>query len=539
MSDEFLPPTGPPVEDEAPLPDPDESGYGYYAVEEYSGDPADRPLADPLLTVLPNPPPVSPVAYERQPSTSPFDPPDDPPVESASVRSPDAPIDDEDAEADADFDERPLTRSGRVPFAERNWRIPLIGVLIAAVVVLVTVIVLLPDDGLEQDESTGIADLREAPTKQWDEDLDGFAAHVAADDTSMYVVVLKSAAVELVAFDLGSGVQRWATEMGPAGPSSTGSVSVVDDGLAVVVGSRAGGSFAMIDPKNGKMMWQSPIDQKDPTLEPDFVITGAAAGGGFDLSAIDVSNERVGESVHADGFFFVDDLVYLDNDGVLSTADAKTLEPSGEFSYDHEGPIVDLLGIGQDVVLSGGEQLIRVASDGTASYSFDPQVGIIRDMMPMNGDRILVSGSARMRVVALNDTDAEAATAIRSGVSPLLIHDIEGDEFIVAFDGADRGVGPATVRILRVEADDFDQVSEIELVSADGAPPVTVTGMTAYTSSFGPPPQFLAFDLNSGEQLWTLGLLGGDDPTVISNGVIVLTREADESVVGFYAKADS
>ncbi len=477
MSDEFLPPSGPPVEDDPPAPD--ESGFGYYAVDEYTGDPALRPLVD-------QPPPTS----------------------------------------------------GRVPFAERNWRIPLIGVLIAAMVVLVTVIVLLPDDGLVLDDSSRLVELRVKPTKQWDEDLDGFASSVAADAESMYLVVVKPRATELVALDLATGDERWSLDIGPAGRNATGSVAVVGDRLAVVFSggsSSRSGSFAMVDPANGKISWQTTVGHPVAAVVSDSVIGAVADDGGSELLAIDSSRKRVGEAVHADEFFLVHDLIYLDNDGVLATADAKTLQPTGTFRYRHDEPIVDPLRVGDDVVLGHGEEIVRLDRDGAEKYSFDAQVGIIRNLLPMAGDRILVSSATRMRVVALNDADAEASTPVRSGVSPVLVHDIDDDEFIVAFDGADRGLGPATLRVMRVDGDDFDQVSEIELVSSDGAPPLSAAGTTGYAMSFGTARQFVAFDLNTGQRLWSLAVPPDGEITATSNGLIVLTREDDESVVGFYS----
>lgn len=506
MSDEFLPSSAQPGDDESSLPDPDENGYGYYVVEEYSGDPTLRPydlaegeLLEPLQDLD-------------------FDPP----------------IVETDPESDADEPANP--RSGRVPFAERNWRIPLIGVLVAAVVVLASVILLLPDDGLQQKASGGLVELRRQPVKQWDEDLDGFSSSVAADDESMYLVVVKPRVTALVAFDLATGDQRWSTELGPPGAPATGSVAIVDKGLAVAFnGSSAGdGSFLLVDPANGKILWQSPVALPVAAMVSASVIGGADRGRGFRIESIDYSDKRVGEAVSADAYFLVDDVVYLDRGGVLTTADAATLQPSADFRFAHDDTIADPFRIGDDTVLGVGEQIVRLGADGAEKYSFDPQVGIIRNVMPMNGDRALVSSATRMRVVALNDDAAEEATSVRAGVSPVLTHDIEGDEFIVAFDGPDLGVGAATLRVMRVEGDDFGQVSEIALTSSDGPPPVMVVGNTAYATSFGAAPEFVAFDLNTGERLWTLPLVPDAETTVGASGVIVLTREDDESVVSYF-----
>ncbi len=474
MSDQFLPPTGPPVDDELPLPAPDENGLGYYSVDEYAGPGTSQPFGK--------------------------------------------------------------WQSGRVPFAERNWRIPLIGFLIAATVVIVSVVLLLPGDEADVSSGTAAIELREQPVKQWDEDLDGFASGVATDDTSMYAVVVKPTTTELVALDLISGDQRWATELGLGGTTASGSALIGDDGLDVVFDGPSADSdaYIRIDPDNGEILWTGSVARPLATVGSELVV-GQATGGGYRLSPIDQAKRKVGDSIAVDTFFMVDDRLYLDDGGMLITADPSTLKPLGKFRYRHDEAVVTPLRLGDDLVFATGERIVRVDAEGVEKYSFDPQVGIIRNLIEMQGDRVLVGGSNRMRVVSLNDSEAEAATRVRTGVSPVAVHEIEGDEFILVFGGPDTGVAPSILRTMQVTEDNFEQLAEIELISSDGAPPVPIAGNTFYTTSLGPSPKFLAFDLTTGQRLWTIVLDPDANATVTPTGVVVLAREDDESVVTYYA----
>ncbi len=446
--------------------------------------------------------------------------------------------DEDDGRPHTDDGEDLRQPAGRVPWADRNWRIPTIIGLVAALVVIGAVILLLPGDEIAVQDAVDIGELRELPERRWDEDLDGLASGITSDGEALYVVVAKSATTELVALELATGAERWRAGLGQGDSTSTGAVRIFQDGLAVVVGaSSAGeGSFSSVDPKDGTVRWSAPTELVQPQLISDVLISSSSRGGRVTLTAIDGKAEKLGRSVDADSFFPVGDDIYLNNAGVLTRASASTLEMDGDFRSAQTADVTGAIQIADDLVIAAGDEIVRLDSTGAEKYAFDPEIGPITALLPLQGDVVLAGAARRMRAVAVADEDASAVTAVRSGGQPLQIQTTDEDEFVVVFDGQGSGRAPATVRIMQVVDEAFDQVSEFEVTTLGGPPSVAISGSTMYSRSFEPEERLIALDFGTGERLWGLTLTG-DQPsaTLAASGVIGLSREDEESVVAFYS----
>ncbi len=541
MSDEFPPPAQR-AEDELVPAEPDESGYGYYEVEEYSGDPAARPVDPDPIAPEPVAPFASPQSVAPSPPTRPFAPPMIG-LEKAAHEAPEIVAHSATHDDDVDGEAWPEGRSGRVPFGDRNWRLPLIAFLGVAIVVLGATILLLPDGGIEQRNVSEFAEIRSKPVKQWDEDLDGFASAATADETSMYIVVAKPTAIELVSFDLNTGDERWSTDLGPGDSTGTGRVAIVEEGLVVVFNPAAGanGSVVSVDPETGTIRWQGPAGHPLSTVVTGSVVAGPSASA-FELTALDDSKKRLGATIRANAFFVGDrdedgdvGVIYVDNGGVLTAVDATTLESVPDFQVAHSTPIVAPVAVDGGLVFGQDNEIVRVTDDGTKSYSFDPEIGRIETLVPMSGDQVAVSGSSGTRVVSLDDDKAEFGSNVRLGSALVRVVETDGEEFVAVFDRSTATSDSGVLSLLRRVDDSFETVSELDTVSPDVAPELTVAGATGYITSSGASPLFVAFDLITGERLWGLAMLSGDVATLTSDGVLVLAREDDESVVTYHA----
>lgn len=587
MSDEPLPQPSPPFDDHA---DPTDEGYGYYEVEEYVGDPmlrppvveADallddiaserplftgrsmdsRPMVDPLLPA---------VAVDRQPEFDPaaFDPPRivrpvrrpsagfDPPAvgaESPPTRRPaDTAHADAHAAASRDRLPPPGPRIGRVPFAERNWRIPTIVTLVVALIVIGAIILLLPDDRGADQRSAGLVELRTQPSKQWDQDLNGFASGTVVDGNTLYAVVAKRSTVEVVALDLAEGNERWRTALGPGTVRSAGDVALGPGGLTIVVDSGAKPGLLAVVSDTGKLEWQVPFTGEGSSIVSDSLVSATDPDGTTMISAIDRKSKKLARSDSAELFAIHGRSIYIDADGTLTKRSATTLEPEPNFGFSHSSDISAITFVDGEALLAIGEQLVRLTSSGVERSTFAPEVGVIRSLLLMQGNEVLVGSTGRMRVVAINDDDIEPITGVRTAVTPVAVAVVEDGELIIGSIASGSG-GSGALRVLRVVDDAFEAVAEIEMTGTNAigagaatpnkvtpiaAPIVAIVGDIIYAMSYESVPRFIAVDFVEGKRLWSIPLIADDDIARVGrNGVLLFSREDDETIVTLFAPND-
>jgi len=580
MSDESIPQPSPPFDDHA---EPTDGGYGYYEVEEYAGDPRLRPRVfepDPLLADIASQRPLfgEPVEPSERASSAldpvraadvdrelEFDPAafDPPKVIRPARRSvtafvpPDpveATVDDHPNRDDDEFDEAeradhagstdlpPVVRTGRVPFVERNWRIPTIITLVIAMVVIGSVILLLPDGGIVEQDTSNLLELRTQPSKQWDEDLDGFASGAVADGDTLFAIVAKRSSVEVVALDLGNGDERWRTSLGPGGETSVGSIALGGDGLTVVIDSGSGsGVLASLADDTGTIDWQVPFDGEQTAVVADSLVRSADSKGGFVLSAIDRKNKRIGVATPADSYSIDGDQIFVDDGGVLTKRSADTLEVDDTFRFRHSGEITAYAFVGDAPVVAIGEEIVRLDNGGGVRYSFEPDVGVITSMLALQGDALMVGGTGRMRAVTIDNDEAQPITDVRTALTPVAVVEIDDAELIIAAIASGAG-GAATLRVVRISDAAFEPVAGIDLIGGNvGAPttPIVAVGAVGYATSFETVARFIAVDLADGQRLWSLPLIEDDDRTIVGEtGVILLSDEDDETIVTFFAPSE-
>ncbi|MEO6122431.1 MAG: PQQ-binding-like beta-propeller repeat protein [Ilumatobacteraceae bacterium] len=581
MSDE----SHPPLDDHLP---PTDEGYGFYEVEQYSGDPllrapriepdelladieSQRPLFDragpdrdpiddafPLVRSTGAEPDFDPTAFDpprvvrqvRRPQAAaavPFAPPD-PDDQFVERDGSDAGyLDGDEQYSDEQYsdDREPMpaiARAGRVSFAERNWRIPTIITLVAALIVIGTVILLLPDDGIINQDSAELIELRRQPSKLWDEDLNGFASGTASDSDTLYAVVAKRSTVEVVAIDLADGDAKWRTKLGVGTVASTGDLSLGENGLTVVIDSgTSSGVLATIAVDTGKIGWQVAFDGSNASILTDSLVAVTDSAGDVMINAIDRKAKKMGISTAADAYAIEGDVIYVDAGNVLTKRSATTLEPEVGFRYNHTAALSMIALVGTSPVVAVGEQIIRLDVSGDQRYTFAPDVGIIRSLLPMQGDAVLVGGSGRMRAVAISEDSAEPITGVRTGVTPVAIVEVEDGELIVASiaSGSSGSGAAATLRVSRIVDDGFEPVDEIDLTGAEAVPTVVFVGSTVYATSYETVARFIAADLDEGTRLWSIPLIDTGDVAMIGRtGVLLFTRQDDETIVTFFAPAD-
>ena len=533
---------------------PTDDGYGYYEVDEYVGDPLLRPPSvepDELLTDI---------ALRRPLFSRPdFDPPDAAamavPVRGEGDVADEPGIADRNLESDAahgadmsgDSGRRvdgneplpPIVRSGRVSFAERNWRIPTIIALVVAMIVIGTVILLLPDDGIVEQDTSELVELRTQPSKQWDEDLDGFASGVAFDGDTLYAVVGRRSGVEVVAIELSDGDERWRTELGPGGEASVGDVALADGELTVVVDSGSGpGVLAALDAESGTVGWQIGYDGEESAIVADDLVRSTEPDGGTVLRPIDRENERLGPATPAAMSIVDGERIFVDDGRVLTRRSLSTLELDDGFEFRHTGEIAASTFVGGDLIVAVGEQVIRLDDTGAEQFSYDPDVGVVRSLLSMQGDALAVGGTGRTRIVTINSDDAEPVTDVRTSLSAIAVVVIDGEERILGVIPSGTG-GAATLRVVRVSDASLETVAEIGVTGGNEAAPIVVVNDIVYATSSEAVPRFVAADLGDGERLWSFALIEDDDTAVVTEtGVVLLTDEDDETVVTYFAADD-
>ncbi|HRE00162.1 MAG TPA: PQQ-binding-like beta-propeller repeat protein, partial [Ilumatobacteraceae bacterium] len=176
----------------------------------------------------------------------------------------------------------------RVPFAERNWRVPTVSVLLIAIVVIGVVIVLLPNDGRVDRSEAAVGSFRDKPKERVSTSVAGTIVALETNDDSIYVLSVVNRSLRLVSLDRSTGDERWNVSLEALGgarssmiPRVVGDLWADADSLAVVsVVGAADPRYRAIDAESGAVTWSAQLREGSaPAFERELLVSTRSADG--------------------------------------------------------------------------------------------------------------------------------------------------------------------------------------------------------------------------------------------------------------------